>query len=123
MGNFPVRPEKEAAVLARLEALGVTKSNTEESFVRSRGPGGQNVNKVSTAVVLKHLPTGTEVKAQKARTQALNRYYARVLLAEKLEEKRDGLQSPKAKKIARLRKQKQKRRKRAVSGVKKEGGE
>ncbi len=81
---FPVSPEKKA-IRKKLDDLGIYEKDIKESFIRSHGRGGQKVNKTSTCVYLKHIPTGTEVKCRKARTQGLNRYYARVLLLEKIE--------------------------------------
>lgn len=96
-----------------MERLGIREQDLEESFVCSGGPGGQNVNKVATCVVLKHRPTGLTVKCQKERAQAMNRYWARRLLAEKLEERVLGRESEEARQAARIRKQKRKRSKRA----------
>lgn len=59
----------------------------QEKFIRSRGKGGQNVNKVSTCVQLKHLPTGTTVRCEVYRTQKKNRELALQMLIEKLEKK------------------------------------
>ncbi len=110
---FPVSPEKEKALGDKLEGIGIYEEDIEEKFIRSGGRGGQNVNKTATCVYLKHIPTGTEVKCQKARTQGLNRYYARVLLYEKLERSIKGKESEEEQRIAKIRRQKRKRSKRA----------
>ena len=110
---FPVSPKKEKSLRKKLDDLGIFEKDIEESFIRSGGKGGQHVNKVATCVQLRHLPTGTEVKCRKARTQGLNRYYARVLLHEKIERVVKGEASEEAKRIAKVRRQKRKRSKRA----------
>lgn len=71
----------------RMAHLGVREEDIVESFVRSSGPGGQNVNKTSTCVYLKHLPTGLEVKCQRQRSQILNRFLARHILLSKIAHK------------------------------------
>jgi protein subunit release factor B len=110
---FPVSPEKEHSLREKLERIGVREKDLRETFVRSQGHGGQNVNKTSTCVHLKHVPSGTEVKCQKTRSQGLNRYYARVLLYKKLESALRGRQSEEARRVAKIRRQKRKRSKRA----------
>lgn len=113
MPKFGVTPQKAAALAARMQACGLREEDLEEQFVRSGGPGGQHVNKSATAVYLKHPTTGLEVKMQKARSQSLNRYYARQRLCELLEDRTLGRESPEAQRREKLRKQKNKRRKRA----------
>ncbi len=113
MGIFPVSAAKEKELLERMEELGIREEDVEESFVRSSGKGGQHVNKTSTCVYLKHLPTGIEVKCQEERSQSLNRYRARVLLVSKIDQMIKGRESEEIQRIEKLRRQKRKRSKRA----------
>ncbi|MDP8264234.1 MAG: peptide chain release factor-like protein [Candidatus Aceula lacicola] len=110
---FNVSIEKEQQLKARMQKLGVDNKEIEESFVRSSGPGGQNVNKVSTCVLLVHRSTGLSVKCQKARSQGLNRFYARRLLLDKIEKMQNGFVEEKRKRIEKIKRQKRKRSKRA----------
>ncbi|MEI8235010.1 MAG: peptide chain release factor-like protein [Verrucomicrobiota bacterium] len=73
---------------ARLARLGLRADDVEERFARSSGPGGQNVNKVSTAVTLRHVPSGLSVRVEDSRSQAMNRQLARERLIAALEEAR-----------------------------------
>ena len=86
MSFFGVNPVKEEELSSRMEKLGISENDIVEKFIRSGGKGGQNVNKTSTCVYLKHIPTGIEVKVQKERSQSLNRFLARRLLVSKIEE-------------------------------------
>ncbi|MDP6958483.1 MAG: peptide chain release factor-like protein [Planctomycetota bacterium] len=97
----------------KMENLGIKESDLEEKFIRSGGHGGQNVNKVSSCVQLTHLPTGISVKCQVARSQGENRFHARKILMEKVEEEKLGVKSARAKRIHRIRAQKRKRSRRA----------
>lgn len=113
MPIFPVSSHTALKLQCDFERLGIRESDLEESFARSQGPGGQNVNKVSTCVILKHLPSGITVKCQQERSQAMNRYWARRILVDRLDAQIHGVQSAEAKRIAKIKRQKRKRSKRA----------
>jgi len=113
MSPASVSKEKQEALLQRMEALGISEKDIVEKFIRSSGRGGQKVNKASTCVYLKHIPTGIEVKCQRERYQSLNRFLARRILADKIEAKIKGEESEEQQKIAKIRRQKRKRSKRA----------
>ena len=110
---YPVSPQKNLALEAKMKKLSLKDSDFKESFVRSGGPGGQNVNKVSSCVVLRHLPTGLEVKCQRERSQILNRYLAKRMLLEKIEEKALGVVTKKRQEFEKIRRQKRRRSRRA----------
>ncbi len=113
-GNlFPVSQEKLVALQRRLFSLGIREADLRETFVTSQGKGGQNVNKVATCVLLVHVPSGTQVKCQQERSQWLNRYHARKLLADKIEEARLGAESRRVQEAERIRRQKRRRSRRA----------
>jgi len=105
--------QKERALREMMARLGVREEDIEEKFIRSQGPGGQNVNKVSTCVHLRHLPTGIEVKCQKERSQVQNRYRARQILLEKIECAVLRKSSEEQKRIEKIRRQKRRRSRRA----------
>ena len=105
--------QKERMLREKMQQLGIKEADILERFIRSSGPGGQNVNKTSTCVYLKHMPTGIEVKCQKERFQALNRYLARKLLVDKIETLILGRFSQERKRIEKIRRQKRRRSRRA----------
>jgi protein subunit release factor B len=113
MADYPVSSEKVTALEADFARLGIKEDDLDEQFVRSGGAGGQNVNKVSTCVVLLHKPSGLQVRCQRERSQGLNRFLARRLLADKVAEKIKGEISKKMAEAEKVRRQKRKRSKRA----------
>ena len=113
MGLFPVSPEKETALFARMEKLGVRSDDVAEKFIRASGPGGQKVNKSATCVVLRHGPTGVAVRCQKERSQGLNRFLAWRLLLDRIEERERGIKSAEKARAEKVRRQKRRRSRRA----------
>lgn len=111
--EFGISKPKQAALKEKMQRLGIREQDLQEKFVRSRGKGGQNVNKTSTCVYLRHIPTGIEVKCQQERYQGLNRFLARRILTHKIETLILGKLSEEKRRIAKIRKQKRRRSKRA----------
>jgi len=96
-----------------MERLGVREADLEERFIRSRGKGGQNVNKVSSCVVLRHVPTGVAVRCEQERSQGLNRFLARRELLDRLEARERGAAATALQARERIRRQKRRRSRRA----------
>jgi len=105
--------DKEKELRELMAHLGVREGDILEKFVRSRGPGGQNVNKVSTCVYLRHIPTGIEVKCQQERSQSQNRFLARRMLLKKIEFRILSKILEERKRIEKIRRQKRRRSRRA----------
>lgn len=108
---MPVNLAKETQLIERMAALGVRDCDLEESFVRSGGHGGQNVNKTSTCVMLVHRPTGIMVKCQETRHQGLNRSIALRQLLDKLESLRHARRTAERAEIEKVRRSKRRRSK------------
>ncbi len=113
MSVFAVNPQKQAQLAQRMIDLGVREADIEETFVRSGGHGGQNVNKTSTCVMLVHRPTSLQVKCQTTRHQALNRFLARRLLLDKIEALKKGYVDAERTRVEKIRRQKRRRSRRS----------
>ena len=109
MPIFNVSEKKEKALLDRMRELNVTENDLDEQFIRSSGPGGQKVNKTSSCVCLRHIPTDITVKYQRERSQALNRFFARRTLLDKIELLQKGFIKEDKKRIEKIRSQKRKK--------------
>jgi protein subunit release factor B len=112
MPRFPVSLSKEKQLTERMRRLGIREEDLEESFVRSSGAGGQNVNKTSTCVILIYRPTGRRIKCQIARSQGLNRFLARRLLLDQIEQECLSVRSSEQQLMEKIRRQKRRRSRR-----------
>lgn len=107
--KYALSSHKQKTLEKKMKKLGIKESDIRERFIRSRGPGGQKVNKTSSCVYLKHLPSGVEVKCQKERSQALNRFLARCILVNKIEKIILDQKLKEQKSLEKIRRQKRKR--------------
>jgi protein subunit release factor B len=117
MSSFPVNLQKEQQLAQRMAALGVREADIEETFVKSGGKGGQNVNKLATCVMILHRPTGLQVKCQTTRQQGLNRFIARRLLLDKIEKLKTGQVAAEEARVAKIRRQNRQRSRRAKERI------
>ena len=108
-----VTAQKRKDLEDRMKRLGVVEEDIVEKFIKGSGSGGQKLNKTSSCVYLLHEPTGIEVKCQRERSQALNRFLARRELCERIEEQINGEKSRKRQEAEKIRRQKRRRSRRA----------
>lgn len=108
-----IRKEKWDELHARMQKLEIKEGDLIEKFILGSGSGGQKINKTSSCVYLKHIPTGIEIKCQKERSRDMNRYYARKELCERLEELIEGDKSERRQAIEKIRRQKRRRSRRS----------
>ena len=113
MTVFAVSEAKNHWLVQKMAELEVREEDLEETFSRSSGAGGQHVNKTSTCVHLRHIPSGISVTASRERSQSLNRFLARRELLERIEAGM-GVKTAGMKRIERLQKQKDRRRRRSA---------
>jgi len=112
MPTVSVTPRKQAQLQRRMEALEVREEDLVEKFVKGAGKGGQKINKTSSCVYLLHKPTGIEVKCQQERSQALNRFFARRELCDRIAEKILGEKTARQQAREKIRRQKRRRSRR-----------
>lgn len=104
--GFDISPEKVAALLARIGALGIDAAAIEEQFVRGGGPGGSKINKTSNCVVLRYAPLELVVRCQRDRRRNVNRFLALRELVDQAEMKLSPATSPRLREIERRRRSK-----------------
>lgn len=104
-----VSKEKWEEIRKKMEELSIQEGDLVEKFILGSGSGGQKINKTSSCVYLKHLPSGIEIKCQQERSRDLNRLLARRDLCSRIEEREGKIVSEKQQEIAKIRRQKKRR--------------
>lgn len=112
MGESYVTQSKQNKLAARMKKLGVREQDLVEKFILGSGKGGQKVNKTSSCVYLRHVPTGIEIKCQRERSRAVNRYLARKGLCDRIAERILGEKSARRQEQEKIRRQKRRRSRR-----------
>lgn len=112
MSDLFISTSRQKQLLARMAGLGIVEADLVEKFVLGTGSGGQKLNKTSSCVYIRHAKSGLEVKCQKTRARALNRYYARQELCARIEEQIMGVKSERRQKAEKIRRQKRRRSRR-----------
>jgi protein subunit release factor B len=112
MLDFDVSSPKRLQLAGRMQRLGIRESDLVEAFIRGSGPGGQKINKTSSAVYLRHRPSGIEIRCQRERSQSLNRFLARRELCDRLEARVEGARSARRQAEEKIRRQKRRRSRR-----------
>lgn len=101
----------------RMRLLGIREDDLIEKFILGSGPGGQKINKTSSCVYLKHIPSGIEIKCRQERSRDLNRFIARRELCKRIEERDQNIVSEKEQAIAKIRRQKKRRTRRSQEKI------
>lgn len=112
MNAVALRPETIQRIQSRMALAELADADIEETFVRGSGSGGQKINKTSSCVQLKHLPTGTIIRCQETRSREANRWLAREMLAERLLQARESELSARRQEEEKIRRQKRRRSRR-----------
>ena len=112
MNAVALRPETIQRIQSRMALAKLEDADIEETFVRGSGSGGQKINKTSSCVQLKHLPSGTIVRCQETRSREANRWLAREMLAERLLQARESELSARRQEEEKIRRQKRRRSRR-----------
>ena len=107
-----VSESKNEELARRMAKLGIREADLVEKFVLGSGKGGQKLNKTSSCVYIHHIPSKIEVKCQRERSRALNRFLARRELCDRLEERVLGAQSARRQEFEKIRRSKRKRSRR-----------
>lgn len=107
-----ISPEKQNALTTKMISLEILEHDLLEKFIQGSGSGGQKINKTSSCVYLKHLPSGIEIKCQKERSREMNRYFARKELCDKIDQIKNGELSKKQQATEKIRRQKRQKSRR-----------